>query len=169
MSPRRGSTPRWTDWLTDWPSVAMWSWLAATDTITLTSRRQHSSQSTPPATTGIHQASHRSRSFASAPLSLALASHSGSHRQANAEKTGRIPVTTSRSQPAAAGVRRHLSDAQTRPFSGPPNLIDNRISRLPAYSSVYSVNRWTFVIVLRGCLDEYRHPTMLLVQFVLML
>jgi hypothetical protein len=27
MSPRWGSTPRLTDWLTDWPSVAMWLWL----------------------------------------------------------------------------------------------------------------------------------------------
>jgi hypothetical protein len=27
MSPRWGSTPNLTDWLTDWPSVAMWLWL----------------------------------------------------------------------------------------------------------------------------------------------
>jgi hypothetical protein len=32
MSPRRGSTPRRTDWLTDWPSVAMWLWLSEADT-----------------------------------------------------------------------------------------------------------------------------------------
>jgi hypothetical protein len=35
-------------------------------------------------------------------------------------------------QPAAAGFRRHLYDTTIQPFSGPTNLIDNSIRRLPA-------------------------------------
>jgi hypothetical protein len=45
--------------------------MAATVMITLTSRKQHSSESTLPATAGIHQASHRSSSFASHSSSIA--------------------------------------------------------------------------------------------------
>jgi hypothetical protein len=48
--------------------------VAATVTVTLTSRQQHSGESTPPAIAGIHQASHCSRSSLATPLPLALAS-----------------------------------------------------------------------------------------------
>jgi hypothetical protein len=97
MSPRRA---RHRDGLTDWLTDRQLQCdcdsltLAATAAVMLMSRQQHGSESTP----------QRSPTF----IRLVIAARV--HPAANAEKNGWLPVTAHWSQPAMAGVRRHLSD-----------------------------------------------------------
>jgi hypothetical protein len=89
--------------------------MAAKVTIMPSSRQQHSSESTPSTTTGIHQASHRSSSFAS---------HSRSHRQANAEKTSKIPAAPhSPAAPARIARPTQIRPARSQPLPDEVSLL----------------------------------------------
>jgi hypothetical protein len=150
---------------------------AARVTITPLSRKQLSSGSTPSVTTGIHRASHCSRS---------LASRSGSHRQADAEKAGKISVAP-HSPAAPARITRPKQRRSARSQSLPdevsllrPEFADifpthkygpfqgHQISSITIYAAclpasllicLFSRQTDTCYSV-SGCLNEYRHPTL---------
>jgi hypothetical protein len=171
MSPRWGSTPRLTDWLTDWlndwPSVAMWLWLSDSDSSyshsyaygkTAREQRVHSSSDhrlvTAAGASPTMALSLTSASFATGPSPNSQRTedrqNSSCTSSLNAEKAGKILAA-----PHSPASVCHALRYQYDPFQGHQiSLVTAYATCLLAYSSIYWVNSWTFVVVVVSvCID----------------
>jgi hypothetical protein len=143
----------------DRPSVAMWLWLWQRQSQSRFPQENNIASplgQRPPAFTMLVTAA---AVLKAAPLSLALASRSGLHCQAK-------EVSEDRPDPSQCLLKLACWGRSSPTFFWGTNRTLFRATKshwwphtLLAYSSVYSFNKRTFVLVLCGCLNEYRHPT----------